>query len=374
MRFSFQGFASGLDPRRLVASDVSFQRLRRRMIEDLGLEPTHADRVLDDVLARQLTRFGDQVVAGRSKLLGSVVELRDRLDGLYHDVLSFERRSGPDTGRIERGASVSDQLLEIDRLYREIDEKLDQLGRPLHELTPSDAATRNVAEQTRDDIRRIVDEAGDSGRLKRRPGHDHRDIGRDVTEGRLSRRRFQEVEGSNGTAFQRTFADGSTATFRVENGRYVVTTRDASGTETTFREYDLLTTPYARRPLTTSLMQAHHGLQNSLMTDLFGQFGYDGGAAPTIWLRNSRRGSPHGAITATQNSHRAVRRTSLTTLSDIRRIAIEDLALTEMPHDLITAYIRAFDEYFEQAVLPKMSASDRARLLGNWQPPSGAAL
>lgn len=377
MTFFFRRIACSIDPRRIAESDATFRRLRSRMVDELGIDPARADRLLDDMLARALTRFGDQFVLGKSELLDQVVDLRDRLDTLYHQVLNFDRRSGAvSTLRVDPSgrASIQEQLRQIDALYRELDDALERLGRPLESLLPAPGAARSIADDTADEIARLIDDARQAGRLVRRPGHGHRDIGLDITQGRLSRRGFTEVPGSNGTAFTRSFADGSTATFRMENGRYVVTTRDAGGVETTFREFDLLSTPYARRPFTTSLMQAHHGLQNSLMTTLFERFGYDGGAAPTIWLRNSRRGSPHGAITATQNSHGATRRTTLTTLADIRRVAIEDLALTDMPHDMITAYIRAFDEYFEAAVLPQIPAADRARLLGAWRPSSGAPL
>jgi hypothetical protein len=376
MSFSFRGIVSHIDLRRLASSDHSFTGLRRRMIDDLGMDATRADRLLDDMLARAMTRFGDDFVLGKSQLLDDVVNLRERLDGLYHQILNFDRRSSThSTTRIDPTGrtSIADQLRAIDDLYHQLDDALEQLGKPLHEVHPSSSSVRSLAERTAREIDDIINAADTAGRLSRRPGHDHRDIDLDISQGRLSRRSFKPVAGSGGTSFIRTFADGSTATFTMVGGRYRVHTKDASGLETTFHEYDLLQTPYGRRPLTTSLMQAHHGLQNSLMTNIFEQFGYDGGAAPTIWLRNSRRGSPHGAITATQNSLGSSRRTALQTLSEIRRVAIEDLALTDMPHDMINAYILAFDRYFERAVLPQMSTADRTRDLGTWQPPSGAA-
>lgn len=372
--WSFRGVASAIDPRRIVRSDVTFQRLRRRMVDDMGMDGARADRILDDMLARALTRFGDEFVLGKSKALDRVVQLRDRLDTLYHDALNFRGRSTPGgTQRVKADASVPDQVREINRLYDELDAALDELGRPVEALRPSSGATRSVAERTADEIDAIIAAARGRDGFGRMPGHEHRDIGLDITQGRLKRRGFVEVPGSDGKSFTRRFkTDGSTATFTMENGAYKVTVRDAAGLETTFREFDLLSTPYARRPFTTSLMQAHHGLQNSLMTDLFSDFGYDGGAAPTIWLRNSRKGSPHGTITASQNSERAARKAGLRTLAEIREVGIEDLARCDMPHDMITAYVRAFDEYFEAAVLPRIPADRRAALLGDWKAPSGA--
>lgn len=372
MTFFFRRLASAIDPRRLVHSDATFQGLRRRMIEDLGFDPAHADRILDDMLSRALTRFGDEFVTGRSLLLDRVVDLRQRLDGLYHQILNFDAAGGTRTTRIDptgRG-SINDQLRAIERLYREIDEAFEQLGQPLDDLVPTTTGRRNVAEETAAEIAQILDTAGPQTRPS---GHGHRDVTLDVSEGRLTDYGFEVVAGSNDTQFRRIFSDGSTATFTIEHGRYVVTTRDASGLETTFREFDLLSTPYGRRPLTTGLIQAHHGCQNSLMNRLFGSFGYNGDAAPTSWMRNHATGSPHGVISARQRSNSSAR-SGMTRLSDIRRVAIEDLGLAGMPNDMITAYIRAFDEYFEAAVLPQLRAKGRLDLLGDWLPPSGAAL
>ncbi len=381
MRFFFRGIVSQLDPRRLVGNDPTFVRLRRHMIDDLGMEAVLADRLLDDMLARALTRFGDQFVRGKTQLLDRVVDLRGRLDTLYHRLLNFDARSRPgvETRRLDPATvgTIDDQLREIGGLYRQLDEALTELGRPLDEVIPLDDTIRSAAERTAREVSDVI-EAGrtrERSPIRRLPGHEHREIELDISQGRLSRRGWKPVAGSDNTVFRRHFkTDGSDAELRIEHGRYQVRIREATGIEHNFGEYDILTMPYARRPLTTTLLQAHHGLQNSLLTELFGRYGYDGGAAPTIWLRNSRAGSPHGAITAVQNANRSSRATSLTTLESVRRAAIEDLALTSMPQNRITAYIRAFDEYFERAVLPRIPAADRARLLGNWRPPSGAPL
>jgi len=371
--FSFRGIVSAFDPRSVARSDRAFMRLRRVMTEELGLSATRADRLLDEMLLRALTRWGDDVIRGRSAVLDRVVDLRNRLDNLYHEILSFNNRTGthstarvPSSGR----SSVRDQLREIDQLIQQLDAELATLGQPLENMLPSSTARRDVVAETSDEISR-------AGRSTRRPGHEHRDVAADTVRevgrrrSRLARKGFVNHPPGQDTTFRRTFSDGSWAEFTIEGGRYRVRTRDASGVEIEFAEYDILRSPYASRPLTTSLMQAHHGMQNSLMTRLFSRFGYSGEAAPTIWLRNSRRGSPHGAITAVQNSTRSTRASSRTTLSDIRRWAIEDLRLTHMPEDRITQYLREFDEYFARTVLPQMSAADRSRFLGDWRPPSG---
>lgn len=374
MRFSFRGLSSHFDPRAMARSDPAFVRLRRTMTEQLGLDAARADRLLDEMLLRALTRWGDDVLRGQSALLDRVVSLRERLDDLYHQTLNFSARSGPSTTRVSAAGrpSVRDQLREIDQLIRQLDDELAALGRPLHEIHPGSAATRDIAAETADEVARAAAST-------RRPGHEHRDVLADTareagrSRSRLSRKGFRAHPPGQSQVFRREFADGSWAEFRIEGGRYHVRTRNAAGVESTFAEYDILHSPYANRPLTTSLMQAHHGVQNSMMTRLFGRFGYSGEAAPTIWLRNSRRGSPHGAITAVQNAGRSTRSSSATTLSEIRRLAIEDLRLTHMPEVQINAYLRVFDEYFARAVLPAMSRADRLRLLGDWRPPSGVA-
>lgn len=373
MTFTFRRIATALDIRRIATSDAAFTRLRRRMVDDLGIDARQADRILDDMLARALTRFGDHFVLGRSELLDQVIHLRDRLDGLYHEILNFDGAVGrKSTARVQGAArpSIKDQLTQIETLYRDLDDRIRALSAPPEDLKLPPATARDVAAETMGEVAKATP-------TPRRPGHSHRDVVADRLKelgrrfSRLHRKGFRPHPPGQDVTFRRTFADGSTADFTIEGGVYKVTTRDASGLETTFREYDLLSSPYGRRPLTTSLVQAHHGLQNSLMTRIFGRFGYSGDAAPTIWLRNSRRGSPHGAITAAQNSAKALRETTATTLSEIRRLAIEDLRLTHMPEDMITAYLLAFDSYFEKAVLPRMSAADRTRFLGSWKPPSG---
>jgi hypothetical protein len=355
----------------MARSDVAFTRLRRRMTDDLGIDPRQAERLLDDMLGRVLTRFGDDFVRGKSELLDQMVDLRDRLDGLYHEVLNFDSRTSATTRIDTRSrSSIDQQLRDIDQLYRQLDQTLSDLGKPLHEIFPDANSNRNLIDETVSEIR-------GAATSQRRPGHEHRDIEVDIRpEGRTRRSRirrkgFQPDPPDQSRRFTRDFADGSQATFSIENGMYHVETRDAAGNVTgRFTEFDILSSPYARRPLTTSLMQAHHGLQNSIMTKLFEKFGYDGGAAPTIWLRNSRRGSPHGSITAVQNSAKSSRGAA-TTLSQLRQWAIEDLRLAQMPEAQITTYLRVFDEYFASAVLPKLRAEGRLDLLGEWTPPGG---
>lgn len=371
MIFSFRGHASSLDTRAIARSDPSLMRLRRTLVDEMGVAASRADRLIDEMLLRALTRWGDDVVRGHSATLNRVVDLRERLDDLYDGVLAFNARTGTHAGKAPLNRSgLRDQLGEIETLIKDLDIELAKLRRPVESLLPDNTGMRDA-------LADALDEVAGAGRTARRPGHEHRDVLADTVReagrrrSRLARKGFRPHPSGQDRTFRRTFADGSTVDLTIEGGRYRVHTRDAAGVELHFNEYDVLLTPYARRPLTTSLMQAHHGLQNSLMTRLFREFGYNGEAAPTVWLRNSRRGSPHGSITAAQNAARSTRASSKTTLAEIRRLAIKDLRQTHMPDEAIARYVRAFDTYFERNVLPNMSSADRARLLGGWTPGAG---
>jgi len=107
------------------------------------------------------------------------------------------------------------------------------------------------------------------------------------------------------------------------------------------------------------------------MTRVFGGpngYGYDGGSAPTIWLRNSRRGSPHGSITDVQKAQKSIRDRAGITYEQIRNWAVADLLITDMPHTKIQEYLAVFDAYFIETVMPNIPPGEYQRLLGNWRP------
>lgn len=377
MRISFtlRGIAGSFDLGAIVRADEGLAALRRRMTNELNIPAGRADRILQDMLGQALLRHGDHLIAARSALVDRVITLRGRLDTLYSSALNFNAQSGAGHRVGATTASLDDQLRRIDAIYGQLDDALTSLGKPFHEV----AAPAGVANDVPDVLRTEIGARSASARTQpRRPiAHDTTPQG---AAGRVriesGRYRFDRRLNTDGNAvYSRSFEDGASVTFEVRNSQYRVETFDALGHRTSsFGEFDILHSPYARRPRTTAIMQAHHGLQNSLMNQLFGGssgYGYNGNAAPTIWLRDSRRGSPHGSITAVQNGQRSSRNAAGTTYRDIRNWALDDLLMTNMPRPKIEEYIAAFDHFFETTVLPNIPATERSALLGGWTPRLG---
>jgi hypothetical protein len=374
MRFSFslRGHSGSFDMRAILRSDEGLAAVQRRMIDELGIEAGRAERILTDMLGRALLRHGDHLVAARSALVDRVIGLRNQLDALYSTALNFNAQSGRGA-RVDSGtASLDDQLRQIDGMYRELDDALTDLGKPFDEVAPPPGVANDVPAVLGDEIGRSTPST--RTQPERPVTHDTTPQG---ASGRVrietGRYRFaREVTADGRTVYRRSFEDGASVTFEIQNGQYRLETFDAAGNRTSsFGEYDILHSPYGRRPRTTAIMQAHHGMQNSLMTQLFGNFGYNGNAAPTIWLRNSRSGSPHGSITAVQNGQRSTRNAAGTTYSDIRRWALDDLLMTDMPRHKIEEYLAGFDHFFETTVLPNIPEAQRPALLGDWTPRLG---
>lgn len=376
--FTLRGFSSSFDLSRIVRSDRRFVDIRRRMVDELNIPEVRANRILEDMLGRALLRHGEHLVATKSALVDRVITLRGQLDTLYSSALNFRARTGKGQRIDSSVSSIDDQLRQIDQAYKQLDDELAKLGKPFHEIEPPP----NLADDIPD---RLTNEVAANPATGPRPAE--RPITHDTTPQGASRRvriqsgryRFKRRTTSDGrTVWERSFdSDGSKVQFEVRNGRYHVETFDAQGQRTAkFQEYDILHDAYGRRPRTSAIIQAHHGLQDALMRRLFGKFQYNGNAAPTIWLRNSRRGSPHGMITAVQNSQKSSRNVAGLNFAQIRQWAIEDLRLTQMPEVKIKEYIAAFDHYFETTVLPNinaanMTAAQRQALLGNWKPGLG---
>lgn len=353
----FHGEDTTLDLSRVIDADPRLRRLR----DDIALRHPRerAQHIAEDIVASALRRYGDHVLAVKSDLLDHIVDLRDRLDGLYQGIL----HSGDATGR-RPGQSTGDfeaQLRDVEGLYQQLDEALTDLGQPVVHTPPPPDAPNALAQELSDAI-----EAQPPSTPRQAP----RPIDRDATiepgstRSRLERLRIRtEADGSRRV----TFASGDSAVFSVENGAYRVRTYDASGRETAnFAEFDTLHTPYRNRPSTTRIMNAHHGLQNDLMRRVFQRFGYDGTAVPTIWLRDGKAGSPHGMITDIQRAASTERRAART-YSEIRDFAIRDLAASQVPTARISEYLTAMDNYFRTAVLPNIPPAQRG-LLGSWTP------
>jgi hypothetical protein len=374
--FSFRGIVSAIDIAVIARTEPTLVALQRRMVHEMepGLSPEQAARVTESIIGRALLRYGDHLVASKSEVLNRVIALRNELDDAYDAAFSYGGSTSPAAAR----ATLETRLRNIDRLLNELDTEMTKLGAPMHELDAppgaGDAAAALHAEiagiaPTRaltDADRRMIDEDVLKGRDSR---------GYRTRTPRLEGGRYRFTRNADGS-YTKTFDDGASAVFHIEGGRYRVETfGPPPGKVSTgvIRENDVLTTPYGRLPRLTALVQANHGYQNSTMAQLFGAFGYDGNAVPTIAMRNSRRGSPHGLVTNAQNAGKTMRNAPGTTLLHIRRWTIADLKMAGVPDHQIAAYLTAMDDYFVQNVLPNIPADRRPGLLGDglttWPPP-----
>jgi len=398
-RFSLHGVAGHFDLPRMIRGNRRYQQTRNRMINELNIPEARADRILEDMLGNALLRHGDHLLTVKGAIVDRVVQIRSELDTLFGTVLEFNPRNNAD-GSAGSRASLDEQIRQLDQHYSDLDQALQDLGIPFHEMQPPPAVADGVHPAFRQEIDGVTPM---TQRQADRPIE--YDTSRPPPETGLGQRirietgRYtfsRNVLPDGRVQWTRSFEDGASVRFEVEGGRYRVETYDASGRRThEFGEYDILHDAYRTRPRTTAIMQAHHGMQNSLMKQLFEDFGYDGNAVPTIWLRNSRRGSPHGIITDIQNASKPSRAADAvnnpraagqaapgaaplearglagTTYADIRRWALADLLMTDMPRNRIDEYLAVFDRYFERNVLPNIPADQRAALLGNWPPAGG---
>ena len=69
---------------------------------------------------------------------------------------------------------------------------------------------------------------------------------------------------------------------KSESHAHVLLKEDHRKVDGLFKEFDTLTEPYKSKPLSTRVIQAHHGCQNALMKKFFGAFGYKGEEAPHV--------------------------------------------------------------------------------------------
>ncbi len=346
------GEAAVFDAAKVIDSHPQLSSFRDRLASMSGGSMDRAQKLVEDMLIAAMHGFCGHALAAKGGLIEDVLRLRGRLDDILHGVLQL----GP--GRT--GAKFDST--EVESIYRQLDQHLRQLAQPLHDQTTPSEAAEVLAATYRREI-----EAVDPSASKQSPRAIDEDFHRESGWKRIRALRKGLRKQRDGSYVVR-FTDGASARYRVVDGHYQVTTFNPSG-EATFSmsEFDVLHTPYRNAPKTTSLMNCHHGLQDSLMKQLFADFGYDGGDVPTIWLRDGRAGSPHGLITAIQKGAKISRSAKGVTFSDIRQWAIADLKAAGATDARITEYLAAFDAHFRRTVLPKLPASEKGRL-GTWIP------
>lgn len=302
-----------------------------------------ATREMENFLTAALGKFGDSFVSGKRALLRKLVEIQSEIHGLYRDVMR---------GRGE-------VHLDIDALrghYRDMQAVFDELGKPAEEVAASIAKAGGEVEG------KPIEAAPTAVTADRRIA---------TAEARFktlaTRKGFlPEIDPVTGKAFYRATLpkSGGVVDFFVEDGKFSVRSTRRGEPTTTFKEFDTLAR-YKDKPLSTAVMQAHHGCQSKLMTRLFGNK-YDAAEAPTIWLRDSTGDSPHGLIThAIQNPREADRLEDPDiSYGTVRDWAVDDLKAAGAPDTSIHEYLAAIDNYVKTQIEPTLTATEKAKLLG----------
>lgn len=365
-----------------IAASPTMSRLRDSLTRQHG---PHAAALVEDMMVVVMRRAGDHYQAVRGVQIDRIMDIRTRVDGIYSSLL-----------RRDSTVDIDAELNRLMRDYAELDNAIADASSPIESFELSPAQRDAIAAQFRQDLLDPDSNGLQSGRFLEQDtqsggrivDEDFRDAAGRVpgdadyryTDSRAHRKDWRP-DPNDPSTFTNTFEDGSSARLRVENvdGRdiLVVTTRQRDGTELTIREEAVLVDPYGLKPRTTSLFNAHHGLQAAPMEARFGSL-YDRHAAPTIWLRNSRSGSPHGRITAIEgrtSAHTSEPGSRLTpaeigeaTYPQMRRTAEREMRSVGVSEQAIRSYLTAHDVYMRDNVFPHIPAARRAELFGDWTP------
>lgn len=336
--------------------------LQRRTGHDLRV----IDTFLDGRLTQVVQHIGDVYLGHIQAHIDHIRTLRDNVTRGIEAVVRGE-------GRLE-GVSIP----ELQRSFSEMDAVL-------HDLMSTERYVRELSEQR---TRELYD-----GSARRREGEP--DPIRSVTPTQLSPNTPPILAASLAHPSTRSelqqrarsvtyHPDGSVVValsdsdlrLHVDGDGLVnvtVTRRNSGATVASYREFD--TVPrHGSKPLSTRVMQSHHGLQDAVMLDSFRRYGYKSSDAPTIWLRNSTTGSPHRTVTDTQVGNEGARRTSPPpTYAQIRQWGIADLRAINAPDQSVRRFLAQMDKYFEESILPNIPEADRPTVVGSYRSLSGEA-
>lgn len=379
--FRFRDAPDRFDVTAAIEGSPVLQRFRNRLVSRHG---PHGQDVIEDMLVVVMRHAGDHYVTVRGRQIDKVFQLRSALEDSYHKLMRF----GDDAGDT---LDVHAEMDKIVKRYHELDAALADVSKPLEPLVLPPADKDMLASRFHQDL---VDRPGRP--LKGFPEQSSqaggRPIERDFADraGRVPGQKGYDARGSRAFTkgwredptrpglYRHAFEDGSSGELRVENGKYALTSNQPDGATITIREEQVNLDPYGRKIRTTSLLNAHHGIQAHPMEQIFARFGYDRHAVPTIWLRNSRAGSPHGRITAASGRtglHPTAPGSKLTpselssaTYGDMRRIAVREMRTAGISEPGIRDYLSAHDAYFKTNVLPNIPQAKRPALLGDWSP------
>jgi hypothetical protein len=394
VKFKLTGAAGVLEVSLETASSRTVHDLRGAL-ENRGIKGAEAEKIIDDVIVSGITRMSRQFERIKAKHIDTVVKLRSEIDALYHDIFI-----GPEAGT-QAGVkkAVEGRADNLRKLYTKLDEAIENATLPLEKM--------NLAAEVDEGVAGAVKgvEAENLPHGKRPIEADLKREGRGKT--RLGRKGFKAFEGG----YRVRFADGAETVLKIENGRYIAEIFTPPGVnggqKSVIREFSVSHEPYKMTYKTTSVLQRNHVCQNSLMQKLFGPFGYDGNQVPTVWMRDSRVGSPHGKVTAGQRTYKTQQGATIDAaekaaksmgsakplptgtaplapsqlnLGEIQRMGIAQMKGAGCPDAAIAEYMRSFNRYFESQVMPKlkgqveggrMTQAQLDSLLGDWKPGTG---
>lgn len=386
------------------AVEISVDKDSSAVVHDLRealakrkVPPEAAERLIDDLLLTALTRLGRNFERIKGKHIDTVVNLRGELDGLFADMFVAEG-AGSKAGMQK---ALDTRLPKIKQHYSELDKAIADASLPLDKM--------HLATELNDATLKVV-----QGVEKAELPQDWRPVAADLAkeakyEHRIARKLRDGFEKLADGGFKTRFADGTETVLRIKGDRYTAEIFEggmkAGKQPKVVQEFQYSRDPYGLKGLPcTGLLQRNHVVQNALMEKLFGTFGYKGNEVPTMWLRNSRSGSPHGKVTANQGKFKtemgntigeaeriakAMQRGKTAELSPSRmnlgelqtRGIAEMRALGASDHE-IAAYLDHFNRYFDMNVVPKLQDAVKANrmtqaqmdsLLGAWKPGVGLA-
>lgn len=304
-----------------------------------------AQRTLRELVRAALSDFGNAYVNAKSALLDQILVTRAAIHDFY--VAMMDARGNPP------------KIEDVRAKFGELRKALRDVATPAEELAPGQKPGEELAAERQ----RITEE------LKATPKAENAKVPVSASTTRLFRKGFRWV--ADRLAWVKRYTTGYLEYEIGPDGLYKVRSFRKGSTvpDAVFSEYDVVTdhtgkpVAYKDKPLSSSVMQAHHGLQDALMEDLFGadsrwgiDLGYNGKEAPTIWLRNSTGESPHGRVThEMQNPNQADRMKKVDSYAAVRDLGVRDLKAVGARQTKIDAYLDAIDAHFRDKILPRIN-------------------
>lgn len=377
--FSLKGFTG--------SAEIAIDKAGSKVIHDLraamearNIPNAAAERLIDDLLLTALTRIGRKFEAVKGAHIDAVLRLRGELDSLFVDIFMNERAGT----KAQVNAALDAHLPAINARYAQLETALAEATLPLGNMKLAvemdSAAVKAVSEVSPANLPHnarpvSADQAIEQGsRISR--------MERKVRGGRKGKLKDFEALADGG--FKVKIDDGETV-LRVVNGRYHAEIYPPPGMASgkppiRVSEFQVSIDPYGTRLAATALLQRNHVVQNAPVAALFGAFGYDGNRFPTMWLRNSKTGSPHGRVTSNQRQAKTEMGTGFqkTNLGDLQRRGIAEMRALGASDADIAQYMSRWDAQFRQDVLPRLQQSNLSpsqikALLGDWDPMTGLA-